>query len=110
MVIKNVEIDFDLMDVDTAAKYEAAVKKMQDSAAKIGTDSLSQNIAKQCDIIYTFFVDILGDETTAKILGGKRNLKRYIDVADEFISAVSEQNKDLQKALDKYSPARLVNR
>jgi len=110
MVVKNIEIDFDLMDVDTAAKYEAAVKKMQDSAAKIGTDSLAQNIAKQCDIIYTFFADIIGEETTAKILGGKRNLKRYIDAADEFINAVAEQNKELQKTLDKYSPARLGNR
>ena len=114
MKINNVELeDVDIFDVDTAEKYELAVKKVQEEAAasKLIEDiSLSAMIRKQCSAVFDCFNTIFGEGTDKKVFGQKVNLMTCLKAFEELIVNVNEQKKELEKLTSKYSPNRVQRR
>jgi hypothetical protein len=114
MKINNVELeDVDIFDVDTAEKYEEAVKKVQEEAAasKLIEDiSLSAMIRKQCNAVFNCFNTIFGEGTDKTVFGDKVNLMICLKAFEELIVNVNEQKKELEKLTSKYSPNRAQRR
>lgn len=114
MKINNVELeDMDIMDVDVAEKYEVALRKVQNEAKKIKETegiTLSSIIRTQCNAVFDFFNKICGDGTDKKIFGDKVNLIICLKAFDEVIEYVNEQQKEIEKLTNKYSPNRAQKR
>ena len=114
MKINNVELeDVDIFDVDTAEKYEEAVKKVQkesEESKQLEDISLSAMIRKQCNAVFDCFNTIFGEGTDKKVFGQKVNLMTCLKAFEELIVNVNEQKQELEKLTDKYSPNRAQKR
>lgn len=114
MKINNVELeDLDILDADTAEKYEIAVKKVQKEAEEskvLENTSLSAMIRKQCNAIFDCFNTIFGEGTDKKVFGQKVNLMTCLKAFEELIEIANEQKKELEKLTNKYSPNRIQRR
>ena len=114
MKINNVDLeDLDIYDVDTAEKYEIAVKKVQEEAEeskKLEDTGLSAMIRMQCNAVFNCFNTIFGEGTDKKIFGAKVNLMTCLKAFEELIENVNEQKKELEKLSNKYSPNRAQKR
>lgn len=112
MVINKVEIgDLDLYDADNLEKLENVLAeigiKYKEAQAEAKT---SENIRKQCNIVFDCFNSLFGEGTDLKIFGGKTNLLVCLKAFEELISQVNEQRCELDKMFSKYSPNRAQRR
>ena len=81
------EFDFDPMDYEDAVRYEAAVKRFQESSDALDEHApLGESILKGCEIYKAFFDSMFGEGTYKSLFGEKKNI-RACDEA--FISLVS---------------------
>lgn len=106
--INNVELDFDLMDADTAEKYENALKKLQTAKDKInGTETLGESIRTQCNMVFDFFNEIFGIGTDKKLFGNKTNLRVCLEAVETMIEYANKDMQFIQNKVNKYSPNRV---
>jgi hypothetical protein len=114
MKINNVELeDIDIMDADTAEKYEEAIKKVQKESQEsneLKDLNLSDVIRKQCNMVFDCFNSIFGEGTDKKVFGYKVNLITCLKAFEELIEYANEQKKELEKLTSKYSPNRAQRR
>lgn len=114
MKINGVELeDIDIFDADTAEKYEIAVKKVQEEAVQsksLEVTSLSGAIRKQCNAVFNCFNTMFGDGTDRKVFGSKVNLMICLKAFEELIVHVDEQQQEVEKLANKYSPNRAQKR
>ena len=109
--INDVELELDLMDGDTAEKYENAIDKLNSKAQeKHEKETLSQSIKRQCNLVFDFFNEVFGEGTDKKLFGNKTNLRECTEAFKQVIDYTEEQHKELEKDLLKYSPNRATRR
>lgn len=109
--INGVELKFDLLDADMAEKYEKAYRKMQRNVANIPKNlSLADSIRKQCNLIFCFFNEVFGQDTSKKIFGNKTNLRECIKAVETLIDYVNKDVEEANKIINKYSPNRATRR
>lgn len=69
MKFRDMELDFDVFDAETAEVYEEAIKRVQESRAGTPKDeTLSATIRRQCGRILTFLMTSLGMVSTSSSL------------------------------------------
>lgn len=91
MIFKDMELDFDIFDAETADLYEDAVKTARDEAVKKAGETLGDAIRRQCNAVFNFFDTIFGEGFHKELFGPRTNLMECIGTFRDFIKAVDEQ-------------------
>ena len=86
MVFRNIEVDFDIYDADTAEVYESAVQTVLENAVAKEGESLADGIRRQCNTVFAFFDTLFGDGT---------NMMECLQAFKEFLELVSKQREQL---------------
>lgn len=99
MQFRNMELDFDIFDAETADAYEAAAKRTKAAAVKKSEETLGDAIRRQCNAVFDFFDDLFGDGFHRELFGEKTNLIECIEAFRDFVKAVDAQKSTLGKML-----------
>lgn len=113
MKINGIELeDLDMFDLDTAAKVESAIDKLEKSEKEnvIDSSKLSEVIKQRCSLIFDFFNDIWGKGTDVKVFGGKSNIKKCYKAFEEVLLEIDKSKKESETMFSKYSPNRVARR
>ena len=108
--INGVELEFDLLDADTAEKYDECMKDMQGIKDKVANMSVGESIRYQCTAVFNVFNDIFGEGTDKKIFGDKVHLGKCLDAFEILVTEANRQAEDTSKKYSKYSPNRATRR
>ena len=95
MVFRNIEVDFDIYDADTAEVYEGAVQTVLESAVPKEGESLADGIRRQCNTVFTFFDTLFGDGFHKELFGQRTNMMECLQAFKEFLELVSKQREQL---------------
>ncbi len=97
MLFRDMEFDFDIYDAEAAEDYEREAKALQahssDGIRK--GESLSDYIKRQCEAIFAFFDNLLGEGTHRELFGDRVNLRVALETLQEFRDIVEGQMKAL---------------
>lgn len=106
--INNVELELDLMDADTAEKYEKAIKNL-DEKEKNKQEGLgmAETIRQECKLVFDFFNEVFGEGTDKKIFGNKTNYAECEKAFKQVCDYTVAQTTDLRKRTAKYSSNRV---
>lgn len=115
MIVNGVELEnLDIYDVEVAEKYERGLEKIKNMSEDVVDKSFSESIKIQCNHIFDFFNTLFGEGTDTKVFGNKVNLVTCLKAFEELISQVNEQrkeqDKEVEKISNKYSPNRAARR
>lgn len=70
------QFEFDLMNAETADRYDQALVKMEEKEKCIRKSGrLNETIKDTCDMVYDFFDGIFGEGASEKIIGKNYNLR-----------------------------------
>lgn len=95
MVFRNIEVDFDIYDADTAEVYEGAVQTVLESAVPKEGESLADGIRRQCNTVFAFFDTLFGDGFHKELFGQRTNMMECLQAFKEFFELVSKQREQL---------------
>lgn len=95
MVFRNIEVDFDIYDADTAEVYEGAVQTVLESAVPKEGESLADGIRRQCNTVFAFFDTLFGDGFYKELFGQRTNMMECLQAFKEFLELVSKQREQL---------------
>lgn len=111
MIINNIELDveFDMYDLETAEKFENALDKIN-NFKEDKTLKLSEQIKVQCNLVFNFFNELLGEGTDKKIFGNKTNLKVCMETFGDFLNIIQSSANQITEIKNKYSPNRAIRR
>lgn len=106
-----VQYEFDLMDAETADRYDKALEKMGEKEKSIRkTGKLSETIMDTCDMIYGFFDDLFGDGASDKIFARNYNLRLCIEVCfNSFRPFANKQLEELNAYNNRMMPTPVIN-
>lgn len=99
MLFRNMELDFDIFDAETADAYEAAAQQARDASVRNPEDTMGDAIRRQCGAVFDFFDELFGDGFHKELFGDRTNLVECVDVYSEFNKAVSAQKARLDAAV-----------
>lgn len=106
--INGVKLEFDMLDADTAERYEQALAAMEKAVEMLGAEEnmgLAENIRSQCWAIFDFFNVVFGEGTDKALFGDKANLGLCMDAYDQVIDAANAQRMQYESRLEKYYTA-----
>ena len=83
--INGVELEFDLLDANTAEKYDECMKEMQGIKDKVDGMSVGESIRYQCNAVFDVFNNLFGEGIDKKIFGDKVHLGKCLDAFDCFV-------------------------
>lgn len=95
MVFRNIEVDFDIYDADTAEVYESAVQTVLENAVAKEGESLADGIRRQCNTVFAFFDTLLGDGFHKELFGQRTNMMECLQAFKEFVELVAKQREQL---------------
>ena len=95
MVFRNIEVDFDIYDADTAEVYEGAVQTVLECAVPKEGESLADGIRRQCNTVFAFFDTLFGDGFHKELFGQRTNMMECLQAFKEFLELVSKQREQL---------------
>ena len=115
MIFKDMELDFDIFDAETADAYTEAIERTRAEAVKEPGESLGDAIRRQCTAVFNFFDDLFGEDFHKELFGDKTNLMECIGTFREFVAAVDAQRAALDALMadveaDKTAKATAPNR
>lgn len=99
MKFRDMEVDFDIFDADTAEDYEAAVVQARAESVSVPGETLAAAIRRQCGAVFDFFDAVLGEGAHKDIFGERTNLIECLEAFREFVKAVDEQKAKLNTLL-----------
>lgn len=99
MLFRDIELDFDIFDADTAEAYEEATKQAQKEAVKKEGETLSECIRRQCGAVFNFFDTLFGEGFHRELFGERTNLMECLGAFREFIKLVNDQRGALDTML-----------
>ena len=108
--INGVELEFDLLDADTAEKYDECMKEIHKIKDKVVGMSVGESIRYQCNIIFDCFDAIFGEGTAFEVFNGKANLRICLEALESLVTEANKQVTDMDKKYSKYSPNRATRR
>lgn len=106
MKIKDIEIDFDLLDADDIERFENGLKEVTEKSQIEEELSYSEAIRRECKIVEDFFDYVFGEGISQKIFKGKMNLTEHIEVFKDIVNEKIKKEKELETMFDKYKPNR----
>ncbi len=110
--INGVTLEFDILDADTAERYESATKALQKdlSALDFKVISGAKAIRRECQIVFSYFDTIFGAGTAEAIFAGKANLNRCMDALEMVTESSKSQREKFSERAQKYRPNRAQRR
>jgi hypothetical protein len=108
--INGVELEFDLLDANTAEKYDECMKEMQGIKDKVDGMSVGESIRYQCNAVFDVFNNLFGEGIDKKIFGDKVHLGKCLDAFECLVTEANKQAEDTSKKYSKYSPNRAARR
>ena len=95
--INNLELEFDIFDLENSEKYEKAFEQMSAEEKAIKRDGkMSEFIRSYCDMYYHLFENLFGKETAEKLCR-RYNSNEWEQVYGSFLDYVQRQNNEAQK-------------
>lgn len=111
MIINGVELeDLDIYDLDVAERYEKAMLNVSNIQGEVETLGGAEGIRKICTSIFEVFNTMFGEGADKKIFGNRVNLLTCLKALEEFQLQIKDQNKEIEKLANKYSPNRAARR
>lgn len=95
MLFRDMELDFDVFDADTAELYEEAAKQASKEAVKKPGETLAECIRRQCVAVFNFFDTLFGEGFHKEIFGERTNLVECLEAFREFVGLVNAQRATL---------------
>lgn len=108
--INGVELEFDLLDADTAEKYDECLKDVRNIKDKVACMSVGESIRYQCNAVFDVFDSIFGEGTSFEIFGEKAHLGKCLDAFETLVAEANKQADDMGKKYSKYAPNRAARR
>lgn len=101
------QFEFDLMDAETADRYDRALEKMEENEKRIKqSGKLSETIRSTCDMVYEFFDDIFGKEISSRIIEKNYNMRDCSEVFfRSFIPFANKQVEEINAYYGRMKPA-----
>lgn len=99
MRFRNMEVDFDIFDAESAEDYEMAVKQARAESVSVPGETLAATIRRQCGAVFTFFDTVLGEGAHKEIFGERTNLIECLEAFREFVKSIDEQKAKLDTML-----------
>lgn len=102
-----VQYEFDLMDAETADRYDKALKKLEEKEKRIRMSGiLAETIKDTCDMVYGFFDDVFGDGSSDRIIGRNYNLRACSEAYfGSFIPFANKQVEEVNAYYNRMKPA-----
>lgn len=108
MKINNVELEFDLADVDVYEKYmeeatkmdEVLNKKLSQEEIRADYKKAANLMREKCDAIKNFFNVMFGDGTGNRVCGENTNVDKCFDAYDILVKDVQNQADKFNKKLN----------
>lgn len=101
ITINNVELEYDVFDLDFAEKYEYGLISVQKQAqVKDNTKKLSDVIKTQCNAVFDFFDDLFGEGTSEAVFGQKTNLMTCLMAFKTVTEAIEAQVTETTPLID----------
>lgn len=95
--INNLELEFDIFDLENSEKYEKAFEQMSAEEKAIKRDGkMSEFIRSYCDMYYHLFENLFGKEIADKLCK-RYNSNEWEQVYGSFLDYVQSQNNEAQK-------------
>lgn len=95
--INNLELEFDIFDLENSEKYEKAFEEMSAEEKAIKRDGkMSEFIRSYCDMYYHLFENLFGKETADKLCK-RYNSNEWEQVYGSFLDYIQSQNNEAQK-------------
>ena len=95
MIFRDMELDFDIFDADTAELYEQAAREAGKEAAQKPGETLADCIRRQYGAVFRFFDTLFGEGFHKELFGGRTNLAECLEAFREFIGQVNAQKATL---------------
>lgn len=113
--INEVELEFELFDVDTLELYETAFAKAGEAIGENQeSEKMSDVLRVSCDAVRECFDGIFGEGTGIKVCGEKLNFMKHMDafevIVDEAVKQRAELEGRLTRTEKKYSGNRAQRR
>lgn len=103
--INDLELEFDIFQLENSEKYERAFEQMSAEEKAIKRDGkMSEFLRSYCDMYYHLFANLFGEESADKLCN-RYNSNEWENVYASFLDYIQEQNESAQK-----SRASIVNR
>ncbi len=99
MVFRDLDLDFDIFDADTAELYEEAAKQAGEEAVKKPGETLAECIRRQCGAVFHFFDTLFGDNFHRELFGERTNLVECLEAFREFVGLVNAQRAALDNMI-----------
>lgn len=94
----NVELEFDMGDVDTQERYEKAFTRMEETETGLPkTGSHSEFSRAYCQMFYQLYDDLFGAGTGKKLMGEKDNVRIVEECYNSFLTFVRAQLKEINR-------------
>lgn len=98
ITVNNRNFPFDVMDIETAERYEAAMQTVSEQVtalqARKGLKN-SESMRAQCDIVRNMVNSVLGESAAEQLLpADKPNLREAFAVFQAIFEAVEAQSKE----------------
>lgn len=111
MNFRDMELDFDVYELETAKAYEDALNQVIESSKLIdGKSGLPENIKEVCEVIFGFFDDLFGEGFHKQVFGEKTNLRECLAAFKEFTTSVQAQKDELKDIVPQLIEAPTPNR
>lgn len=95
--INNLELEFDIFDLENSEKYEKAFEQMSAEEKAIKRDGkMSEFIRSYCDMYYHLFENLFGKEIADKLCK-RYNSNEWEQVYGSFLDYIQSQNNEAQK-------------
>ena len=95
--INDLELEFDIFDLENSEKYEKAFEQMSAEEKSIKRDGkMSDFIRSYCDMYYHLFENLFGKET-ADNLCKRYNSNEWEQIYGSFLDYIQSQNNEAQK-------------
>ena len=95
--INDIELEFDIFDLENSEKYEEAFEQMSAEEKAIKRDGkMSEFIRSYCDMYYHLFENLFGKET-ADNLCKRYNSNEWEQIYGSFLDYIQSQNNEAQK-------------
>ena len=111
MIINGVELeDLDIYDLEVAEKFDKALKDIDIVKEEVKGMGNVDGIRTLCTAIFEVFNTMFGEGTDKKVFGNRVNLLICLKTLEEFVLKMKEQDKEMDKLMNKYSPNRVARR
>lgn len=114
MKINNVELEFDLADVDVYEKYmeeatrmdEVINKQMTQEEIRADYKKAANLMREKCGAIKSFFNAMFGEGTGNRVCGENTNVDKCFDAYNVLVKDVQDQGDKLNKKLNRNTQKR----